>query len=232
MRPKNWPYTIPLWLRSLFRRAQVDQELNGELRDQLERKTDEYVEQGMTQKEAHRLARLDLGGVEKVKEECRDTRGVQFLEALFQDIRFGARMLRKSPGFTAVAVLTLALGVAANTTIFSVVNAFLLRKPPVHDPDHVMVVSSISPERNTYAPDRIPVSALDYLDWQAQSRSFDGMAAADFEDFTLSGGFAPQRVPGARVSSNFFQVLGVSRNGANLLAGRERVGARSLCPLK
>ena len=163
----------------------------------------------MTQEEAHRRARLDLGGVEQTKEKCREARQVTWIQDFAQDLRYGLRMLRKNPGFTAVAVLTLALGVAANTTIFSVVNAFLLRKPPVRDPDRVMVVSSISPERNTYAPDRIPVSALDYLDWQAQSRSFDGMAAADFEDFTLSGGFAPQRVPGARVSSNFFQVLGV-----------------------
>src|SRR2546429_6663242 len=94
-------------------------------------------------------------------------------------------MLRKAPGFTAVAVITLALGISANTTIFSTVNAFFLRKPPIRDPDRVVIVSSVSPEKNTYAPDRIPVSAPDYLDWRAQDKSFDGMAAADFADFTI-----------------------------------------------
>src|SRR5438309_1529545 len=209
MRPEHWLYTIPLRLRSLFRRAQADQELDDELRDHLERKTEEYVAQGMAQGEAHRRARLDLGGIEQTKEKCRDARRANWIQDFVHDLRFGLRMLRKAPGFTAVAVITLALGISANTTIFSTVNAFFLRKPPIRDPDRVVIVSSVSPEKNTYAPDRIPVSAPDYLDWRAQDKSFDGMAAADFEDFTISGGTAPERVAGARVSSNFFEVLGV-----------------------
>jgi len=209
MRPEHWLYTIPLRLRSLFRRAQADQELDDELRDHLERKTEEYVAQGMAQGEAHRRARLDLGGIEQTKEKCRDARRANWIQDFVHDLRFGLRMLRKAPGFTAVAVITLALGISANTTIFSTVNAFFLRKPPIRDPDRVVIVSSVSPEKNTYAPDRIPVSAPDYLDWRAQDKSFDGMAAADFADFTISGGTAPERVVGARVSSNFFEVLGV-----------------------
>src|SRR5437764_13189572 len=104
MRPEHWLFTIPLRLRSLFRWAQEDQELNDELRDHLERKTEEYVARGMTQKEAHRRARLDLGGAEKVKEECRDARGVNWIQEFVQDLHYGVRMLSKSPGFTAVAV--------------------------------------------------------------------------------------------------------------------------------
>ena len=197
-------------VRALFRRRAVEGDLDEELRFHLERQVEKYLQGGLSREAAKRRAWMEFGGLEQAKEECRDARGVQFLDTLLQDMRFGLRLLRKSPGLTAVAVITLALGIAVNTTIFSVASALLLRKPPVRDPDRVMVISSFNPAKDVYAPDRTPASALDYLDWRAQSRSFSNMTAAVFDDFTVSGGLAPQRVAGARVSSSFFQVLGVA----------------------
>src|SRR5438270_6172897 len=130
MRPEHWLYTIPLRLRSLFRWAQADQEVDEELRDHLERKTEEYVAQGMTQEKAHRRARLDLGGIEQTKENCRDARRVNWLQDTMQDVRYATRTLLRNPGFALIAILTLALGIGANTAIFSVVHSTLFESLP------------------------------------------------------------------------------------------------------
>jgi len=130
------------------------------------------------------------------------------MRGVLQDFRFALRQLRKDPGFFAVGALTLALAVGANTAIFSVVNAFLIRKPHLPDPDRVLLLSSVNlaDQRNI----RSGVSAPDFSDWRSQAASFDGMAAASYEDVTISGDRDPERAPGARVSADFFHVMGVA----------------------
>src|SRR5258708_19031616 len=132
-------------LRSLFRRKTVDAELEEELRFHFDKQVSKFVQSGLTPAEAKRRARLEFGGMEQLKEEHRDVRGVSFVETLMQDLHYAVRQLLKSPGFTATAVLTLALGIAVNATMFSLVSAFLLRRPPGREPDRVAVVSSVNP---------------------------------------------------------------------------------------
>ncbi|HEV2315403.1 MAG TPA: ABC transporter permease [Candidatus Acidoferrales bacterium] len=208
----------------LFARQRRDRELADEMESHVQMHIEDNLARGMTPAEARRQALIKLGGVEQTKETYRERRGIPFLETLLQDIRFAFRMLRKSPGFTAVAVLTLALGIGANTTVLSVVSSIILRKPPVRDPDGLLTITSKNPA-NVFAADRSHVSAADYLDWQEQATDFSGIAAADFDDFTISGEFAPEFVPGARVSANFFQVMEIQPTmGRPFLPGEDQPG--------
>ena len=206
MRPEHWLYTIPLRLRSLFRWTQADQELDDELHDHLERKSEEYVAQGMTQEGARRRARIDLDGIEQTKEKCRDARRVNWIQDFVQDLRFGLRMLRKSPGFTSVALLTLALGIGANTAIFSVVRAVLIRPLPFKDPTRLVALFQVP--RGMQGLMGWAASGPDIVDWQRYSHSLTGIAASLQDTANLAGGAWPRHLEGQKVTANYFEVLG------------------------
>jgi len=190
----------------LFRWAQADQELDDELRDHLEQRTEEYVAQGMTQEEAHRRARLDLEGFEQTKEKCRNARRVNWIQDLIQDLRYGLRMLRKSFGFTSVAVLTLALGIGANTAIFSIVNGVMLQPLPYPHPQQLVVIARTVPRFDH----PVPVSGPNFLDWRARATQFQSLAGFDGRGFAVMLGNQPENIIGAAVSSTFFSVLQVT----------------------
>ena len=191
-------------VRSLFRKKAVEADLDEELRFHLAQQTGKYLRSGLTQSEALRQVRVDFGGLDQVKEECRDARGIQLMETLLQDFRYGARTLRKSPGFTAAALLTLALGIGANTAIFSVVYGILLRPLPYHDPARLVALHETTPKVGT-----VSVSYPDFLDWREQSRSFSELTAVGNVSFNLAGILQPESITGEAVSSNFLSMMGI-----------------------
>ena len=156
--------------RALFRKEELERELEAELRYHLEREAAQNLQSGMTPDDAHHSALKSFHAIERSKEECRDARGVRLIEEFLQDLRYGARLLAKNPGVTLIAIVTLALGIGANTAIFSVVNAFLLRPLPYGDPDRLVMVDS------QYRGQSSGVSFADFEDWRRQNNVFDDLA--------------------------------------------------------
>jgi predicted permease len=216
------------WLLRLsgqFKKDFRERELSAEMESHLELHIDDNLRAGMTPAQARREAIMKLGGVEQTKENYRERRGLPLLEVFLQDLRFGARMLRKNPGFTLVAVLTLALGIAANATIFSFVSAVLYKRPPVYDPDRVMVVYGTSAARG-WGTSLNPISAPNYFTWKRENRVFSDLAALEsYTSVNLTGKDEPERITANRATANYFSVIGVAPElGRSFATGEDQPG--------
>ncbi len=192
------------WLKALFNVKQSDRELDDELRFDLEQRIAAKLAAGMTGKEAEMAAKREFGSVDLAKEECRDERGTRWLEDLWLDIRFGLRMLRKNPGFTAIAILTLALGIGANTAIFSVVNGVLLNPLPYPEPNQLVSVHA----KKTNFP-RGSISYPNFMDWHAQNHCFSHFAVYRYTGYNMTGVGPAEELNAVVVTSDFFPLLGV-----------------------
>jgi putative ABC transport system permease protein len=200
------PRLSSLW-RNLFRKSRKEQELTEEIDAYLEMLIEQKIRDGLEPAEARRAALIELGGKEQVKEKVREVSAGHYLETSWQDLRYAARMLGRNPGFAAVAALTLALGIGANTAIFSVVNAVLLRPLPYRDPDRLVIVGHHGGNQGTVT---VRATPPDFLEWRDQSNVFEQIAAykSGTADLTVNG--EPERLDAWTVSANLFATLGVA----------------------
>jgi putative ABC transport system permease protein len=192
-------------LGGIFGRKASERELAEELESHLQMHIEDNVRAGMTPEEARRQALIKLGGMAQTKEEYRRQRGLPMLEDLWLDLRFGARSLLKQPAFTLVAVLTLALGIGANTAIFSVINAVLLKALPYHNSQRLVLVSGADQSAGPQT-----ISPAEAQDFAAQLTTLEDFAAMQSQSINLTGGAQPERVRGAFVTANFFEVFNLS----------------------
>jgi predicted permease len=213
MRFERWFYALPLRLRSLFRRTQVDLELREEIREHLEQQVKENLAKGMPPEEARYSALRALGGVSQIEELCRETRRVNHIENFFQDLRYGMRQLRRSPGFSALAILCLTLGIGANAAVFSWIEGILLRPfPAVRDQDRLVVLvgtKTVAGDKTASGDSYDDVAWPDFLDFRRNCTLIDSFIADKIMGTTLSIGDRAESVAGSIVSSNYFDALGV-----------------------
>lgn len=217
MRAEHWVYTIPLRIRSLFRRKQVERELDEEIRDHLERQTAANIAAGMSAADGRAAALRAFGGVERRKDEVRDTRGVSLVEDFLQDIRYAARGLIRRPGFTAVAVITLALGIGATTAIFSAVDALMLRPLPFRDPARLMNVTLVvpaTPQRPENA--KMSWSYPKFRAFRDQQRVFESVTLTLMGRLYNLTGNDPEVIAGDEIDGQYLRTLGIQvQRGGN-----------------
>lgn len=202
---------------NLFRSARAESELAREIESHLGLLQEDFERRGMSPDEARQAARRAYGGVEQAKEMHREARSFIRIEQLFKDVRYGARNLLRTPGFTAVAVITLALGIGASTAIFSVVNAVLLRPLAYKDSERLVTVLHYGTG---------PVGTANYIDWRDQSRSFEAMGGADYWSPNLTNSDPPEHLSALKVTQNLLPLLGVPPLlGRLFIPGEDRLGA-------
>jgi len=214
---------------SLLHRSNADAELQREIEIHIQQLTNEAIAGGMTQTEARAMALREFGPVDQIKEKCRDTRRVRWIQNFVQDLRYGVRMLRQSPAFTAIAVITLALGIGANTAIFSLVDAVLLRSLPYRDPNQLVLILNAPLNR----PDALSgISYRDFTACRAQNRVFSEMAGNAFHDLTLTRAGEPAIVTTAAVTPEIFPLLNAKPLlGRTLLPEDGKPGAAAVAVL-
>jgi putative ABC transport system permease protein len=195
-------------LRTLFQKERVDRELDEEFRTYEEMATEEKMKHGMGRKEAARAVRLERGNLEVTKEIVRSGGWESVVDTLWRDVRFGARTLRKSPGFAAVSILTLALGIGATTTIFSMVNGVLLKPLVYRQPNQLYLVQEIIPELSQTYP-TLPANLRNFRVWQQDCHSFEAVAIVEPSNMTLTGYGEAEQISGGHASASLFEVLGV-----------------------
>jgi len=202
----RWTDTWRLRLRSLVRHAQVEQELDEELRYHRERLEDDYVAAGLPRREARYRALRDMGAIEPRKEECRDTRGLAIVDSVRQDVAYALRAMRKSPGFSTVAILSLAIGIAANTTIFTFVNAVLLRPLPFPDSGRLVVVH----EHLLDSSADLAVHPANFVEWRARARSLESLALVQSPPLNVLGSSGAEQLARLLTTAEVFQVFAVT----------------------
>jgi putative ABC transport system permease protein len=210
-------------LRALFHKKRAEAEMDDELRFHLEKQTEQNIARGMSPKEARYAALRQFGNLGAVKEECRDSWGVRILNELLQDLRYGLRQLCRNPGFTVVAVITLALGIGANTAMFSVVNAVLIRPLPYAHSDRLVWVGNYLPKMQASV-----VLNPDFGVWRNDNKVFEQLAAyGGGASYNLTGAGHPQRVEGLAVTANLLPLLGLKPVlGRNFLAAEDQPGGQ------
>src|SRR5262245_10817379 len=218
------------WLHRLFRRRRSEEQLVKELRFHLDQHTSDLIAQGYRPEDARREARLSLGGPEQVKEMCRDARGTRWVGDLLEDLRYSLRMLWKQPAFTLIAALMLALGIGANTTIFSAIEATILH--PFSFPNQYRLVAIY--ERNLdEGVNRSFVSPGSLRDWREQSQIFEQLVSLSVEIFELTGTDKPERIGAYYASAGFFTAFGVQPLlGRGFQPEEERAGHEQVVVLK
>jgi hypothetical protein len=213
-------------LTQLFSRRRRYDDLSVSIREHIAERTDELMAEGMPRSEAEQTARREFGNVGLVEERSREAWQWPAAESILADVRFALRQLIKSPGFTLTAVLTLALGIAVNATMFSMVSAFLMPHLPGRDPQHIVVASSVNPD-GQFQPDVNPVSAPNYFAWKSDTRLFSAMAAENgYRTGNLSEpGHQAEAITYASISPNYFALFGVAPViGRDFLPGEDQPG--------
>jgi len=208
--------------RGVSKPSEMESELDDEMRFHVEARAEQLAQSGLARDEAIRRARIEFGGTENYREECRESHGMRWFNDLKQDLRYGARSIRKSPGLMLVAVVTLALSVGSTALLAGMVKQWVLQSVTYPNADRLTVAWKVDTKKGWTSG----VSALDLQDWQAKNEVFESLSGWAAEEFNVTGGDRPQRIHGARVSANFFRTVGVKPvAGRDFVEGEDRPGA-------